>query len=98
MAYRDGGVKMSYLKKLGINRKTVYDNLVKIVMPFIDNATPWHFWKFYIWPNYSQMLEALIENTMNTEKCGAGWDHFRNIEIIEKATGKKWAKIKELLK
>jgi hypothetical protein len=44
-----------------------------------------------------EMVKALMENTLHTEECGAGWDHYRNIEIIESALGLSWDEIRERL-
>lgn len=55
----------------------------------------WHIWKNHIWPVYSEMLEALIKQELSHEKCNAVSESI--VKIIEKATGKKWDKIKEII-
>jgi len=96
---------MTILEKLGIDRKTVYDNLAKGNRSLVNHSITWHYWKFYVWPTYSEILENLIKTTrlldLNTfdedihERGGN--QRTENIEIIEKATGLTWKQINEFL-
>jgi len=98
------------IEKLGITRRSVYLSLLD-GHEYQDNPMSWHFWKFYVWPTYKKMLEEwirewdFIEVFLNLEADNILPASFimlserQNIikNLIEKATGKSWEEIKELL-
>lgn len=97
---------MNTLEKLGINAKSAYEHLLTGNRARLG----WHFWKFYAWPAYSEMLEALIDDCMmwygiipkNSKyredyKIKFLYDNKEKLNSIEKATGKTWDEISKLL-
>lgn len=88
---------MSILEKLGIDRKTVYDNIVSERWPTYKDYryVIWHFWKLYVWPTYSQMLIKMIYTAEDYEFRSCQDDYTK---IIKEITGLTWQEISELLK
>lgn len=88
---------MSILEKLGINSEMVYKNLYQD-----DDYLKFLVWKKHTWPTYSQMLEALMLECIDHEKCGLLPEHDKNTKImvnsIENTTGLSWEEISKRLK
>jgi hypothetical protein len=95
-----GGDNMNIIEKLGITPiGYIYGQLHGV-----EAAYCYHSNLQIIEQQRNEMLEALIESNIELEiyheyhpKTGTGHFIQRNIKAIEKATGKTWAEIKELL-
>lgn len=85
---------MNIIEKLGIAPVQVFDILPEVQargvhMGYDEYYTDW------LEERYCEMLEALIKQESSHSKCNAVSETI--VKIIEKATGKTWQEIQELL-